>query len=381
MTTPIHCGFIPLTDAAPLIVAHELGFAEEENIALNLTREHSWSSIRDKLAFGVYDAAHMLAPMPIAMSLGKGQVNSKIIAPMVLSMNGDSFVFRTNGEAPPRFNDTNDFIQYLVKQSADAPIRIGVPFMHSMHVALLRFLIKQSGLNPAEVVDFSVAPPFVLAEVLKSGEVDGVFVGAPWGAQITDSGTGSLALNGSAIWAAAPEKVLGVRHEWGERNKTVLHRLIRAIYRAQLWIERPSSQDTLCEILARSKYVGIQADLIQQAFSGQMVLDAKGRVGHDPLALRIGGSSVGFPWISAAIWIAQNEASAWGVDEKWAIETAKNCFRPDIYRDALMSISTPMPDGNSKVEGTLNERQTINAAQDYYLGPDRFYDGSVFDPK
>ncbi|PIB25013.1 hypothetical protein BFP76_07650 [Amylibacter kogurei] len=380
MTTLLNCGFIPLTDAAPLIVAHELGFAEEENIALNLKRENSWSSIRDKLAFGVYDAAHMLAPMPIAMSLGKGQVNSKIIAPMVLSMNGDSFVFKTNDEIAPRFNDTAAFIQYLVRQATNGPVRIGVPFMHSMHVALLRFLIRQSGFNPAEIVDFSVAPPFVLAEVLKSGEVDGVFVGAPWAAQITDLGTGTLALNGSAIWAAAPEKVLGVRQEWGERNELILHRLIRAIYRAQLWIERPNSQDTLCEILARSKYVGIQSDLIQQAFSGQMVLDAKGRVGHDPLALRIGGTDVGFPWLSTAIWIAKNEAPAWGVDEKWAIETAKNCFRPDIYRNALMSANSPMPDGNCKVEGSLNERQTINAAQDYYLGPDRFFDGSVFDP-
>lgn len=385
MTRSVTCGFVPLTDAAPLVLARELGFAEEEGLDIVLKKETSWSSIRDKLAFGIYDAAHLLSPMALAMSLGKEQVDSKIYVPMVLNLNGNSLAFSQrflsdNGAGPPAFNAAREWADFLIRCGNKRPVRIGVPFMHSMHVALLRYLVAQSGGDPSRMIEFSVAPPFILAEVLRSGEVDGVFVGAPWATGMIDDGHATLALNGSAIWAAAPEKVLGVNRRWASENADTLDRLIRAVFRVQLWMARPGSLHTMCEILAQPNYVGTSSDLIQQAISGQMILDRNGSIVTDNLAIRFGGVSVSFPWVSAAQWIAVNEAPYWGVDCETARKTASECFRPDIYRRALAALNVPMPPSNRKLEGSIDRPSDASADGDLVLGPDLFFDGAVFEP-
>lgn len=252
--------------------------------------------------------------------------------------------------------------------------------MHSMHVALLRYLIKNAGGDPSRMIEFSVAPPFILAEVLRSGEVDAVFVGAPWATGMIDEGYATLALNGSSIWAAAPEKVLGVNRRWAGENADTLDRLIRAVFRAQLWMAQPESLQAMCEILAQPNYVGTSSDLVQQAISGQMIRGQSGNIVTDKLAIRFGGVSVSFPWLSAAQWIAVNEATYWGVDRETARITATECFRPDIYRRALASLNVAMPPSDRKLEGSIDRPCEASPKGDLLLGPDVFFDGTIFEP-
>lgn len=384
MTYILDCGFVPLTDAAPLIIAAEMGFAEEEGIALRLHRENNWSSIRDKVTFGVYPAVHMLSPMALAISLGLGPVNTRIDVPFVLNLNGNSFV-ATHAftarlrESGARYNDPSSVGRALIRMAAGQRIRVGVPFMQSMHVAILRFLLIRLGARPSDVVDFKVAPPPLLGRVLAAGEVDAFMVGAPWGSKAIEDGDAQLVLNSSAIWNAAPEKVLGVNRRWSDENPDTLDRFIRALYRAQLWIAKSKSTETLSEILAKTNYIDVSAEVIEQALRGRLALDSSGGIGLDPLAIRFGDSSVSFPWQSAAVWIADNEANSWGVARDLARAAALDCFRPDIYRRALSGTSAPLPLGNQKVEGMFETVRAVAASNDLQLGPDRFFDGSLFD--
>ncbi|PCH95170.1 MAG: hypothetical protein COB84_06560 [Rhodobacteraceae bacterium] len=171
MMRTVTVGFVALTDAAPLIVAKELGFAEEEGLDLHLSRENSWSAIRDKLSFGLIDAAHMLSPMAIAMSLGLGTAKSPTHAVMVLSQNGNSFLagqelhkeLTALGAKP---FDAASLGAALIARAQTRPVKIAVPFMTSMHVALLQFLVQSCGGDPRQCLDFVVSPPHMVDRVL-----------------------------------------------------------------------------------------------------------------------------------------------------------------------------------------------------------------------
>jgi NitT/TauT family transport system ATP-binding protein len=384
MTLVLECGFLPLTDAAPLIIAAEMGFAEEEGIALRLQRENNWASIRDKIAFGIYPVAHMLSPMALAMSLGLGPVNTTIDVPIVLNMNGNALVASHTftdrlKEADVRFNDPASVGRALIRLGRQERIRIGVPFMQSMHVAMLRFLITQLGVQPSEVIDFKVAPPPLLGHVLAANEVDAFMVGAPWGSKAVEDGVAQLILNSSTLWNAAPEKVLGVNRHWSDNNPDLLDRFLRALHRAGVWIANNRSTEALGEILAKPKYIDVNADIIEQALHGRLALNQSGSFVMDPLAIRFGDTSISFPWQSGAVWIAHNEANSWGVSREQAHTAALDCFRPDIYRRALAGIGAPLPLGDQKVEGLFGVAETVPSYNDLLLGPDRFFDGTVFD--
>jgi len=146
--TKVDIGYVPLTDAAPLIVAYELGFGFEEGIQLVLHREVSWANIRDKIGFDIYQGAHMLSPMPIAMAMGMGPTKSKPIVPMILSQNGNGLVVKPEilsklQALGAKFNNPASIAKAMKKLGAQKTIRIGVPFLQSMHVSLMRYLLEQ----------------------------------------------------------------------------------------------------------------------------------------------------------------------------------------------------------------------------------------------
>ncbi|MBV1865739.1 MAG: ABC transporter substrate-binding protein [Rhodobacteraceae bacterium] len=385
MTQDLKLGFVALTDAAPLIVAKELGFAEEEGLNLTLVRERSWSSIRDKLAYGVFDAAHMLAPMAIAMSLGLGPVPGKVDVPFVLNLNGNAFV--ANADLAEKltaqgavFGDPQSLATALRAVSMAAPIRVAVPFLTSMHVAMLRFLVTRSGERASDIFDFVVSPPSLIETVLNSGEVDAFMVGAPWGNHAVENGAGQLMLTSNLIWQGAPEKVLALRNDWLELNLDATGQLIRALYRAAEWASRPENFTTLSEILSRTRYLDVHADIIEQMVKGQVTLDSTGKLSAQKLGLRFGGGEVSFPWKSAAVWIAEHEAPHWGVPRPVAHQAARDAFRTDIYRQALGLLDIALPSGSEKLEGSLSVPTSVPASKDLILGPDAFFDGSIFDP-
>ena len=234
----IPVGFIPLVDAAPLIVAQEMGFAAEEGLDLDLQRAPSWSSLRDMLCFGRVDAAHMLSPLPVASALGLGNVGTGLAAISVLSINGN--VIGVSAEMADRlraqghdfaFNDAHAAGHALI-EAAQGPLRIAVPFPFSMHAELLYYWLNALGYPAPQGIDIRTVPPPLMAEAIRAGDVDAFCVGEPWGSIVVEEALGALLLPTSAIWSFAPEKVLAVREDWAANETELSGRLIRAVWKS-----------------------------------------------------------------------------------------------------------------------------------------------------
>src|SRR4051794_2874603 len=202
-------GFIPLVDAAALIVAVDKGFAAAEGLDVTLVREVSWSNVRDKLDIGLFDAAHLIAPMAIASSLGLGHIKMPIIAPIVLAVNGNAItvspaLHAALGAAASDIVDPMLSAQALARVVAqrkarrEAPLTFGMPFPFSTHNYQLRFWMAAGGVDPDEDVRLVVLPPPYMVESLQNGHVDAFCVGAPWSSVAVDLGIGHILHFGSA---------------------------------------------------------------------------------------------------------------------------------------------------------------------------------------
>ena len=381
----INCGFVPLVDSAALVIARELSFAADEGLDLNLLRQPSWSALRDLLALGHLEAAQMLSPMPVAMSLGLGGIPAAVDALMVISVNGNvigvsndlAHGMRAAGwsgafQAP---KDTSA----MLAAAADGPIRFGVPFPFSMHHELVSYWLRH---RDDVTLDIRTVPPPMMADAIEEGEIDAFCVGEPWGSIAIERRVGELILPGAAIWAFAPEKVLGARRDWIEANPELTAALMRAVYRASHWLSDPGNRQLAGEILERSEHLGLPGEIIDRALAGLLITRPRSMAEHVPGFLRFHRSAANFPWRSQAAWIGNAIARRHGLDPGGAMQTARACFRADLYRQNLAPLGVDMPGASAKLEGALvREEAVASSGGQMILGPDAFFDGAVFDPE
>lgn len=381
--TEISVAYIPLVDAAPLIVASELGFDREEGLSLNLVRAASWSSVRDMLVFGRVEAAQLLSPVPVAMALGLGGVAVPISALMVMSVNGNVIgVSNDLGQklGPHGFQTARDAGEALVGVLKDK-LRIGVPFPFSMHAELLYYWLSASGLPAPQSVDIRTVPPPLMADALEAGEIDAFCVGEPWGTKTVERGIGQLILPGSAIWSFAPEKVLAVRTDWADAETDLTARLMRTIWRACRWLGQGGVATTAAELLAQRQYLNLPAEIIDRALTGRLVISPTGETRHYPGFLEFYDGAATFPWRSQAAWVAGQMASRLGLDRAGAIDKARHVFRSDLYRRHLADIGALMPGASEKLEGGISLNTAVASQSGrLILAQNQFFDGRIFDP-
>jgi len=367
-TMQINCGFIPLVDCVPLVIAKEIGFAREEGISLALHKEPNWSSLRDKLVFGQFDAAHMLSPVPVATSMGLGGIPKRLDVLSVLSINGN--VIGVTSElnkklidlgAPSDFKSATDIGKCLIAAQSE-PLRIvGLPAPGALAV--------------------HTVPPNMMVEAMAAGEIDAFCVGEPWGSVTAAKAGAALILPGQAIWSFSPEKVLAVRHDWTHSNKDTAHALLRSVWRAANWLSKPDNMLAASEILAQPAYLNVSSDVIDAAMTGHIGLTTKGITHKTERFVEFFDSAATFPWKSQGAWIASRLASRMGLDQEEAIKIGKASFRSDLYRDALDPIGVDLPGASEKVEGALQESTAVSSTLGrMILGPDRFFDNYTFDP-
>lgn len=388
----IAAGFIPLTDSAILVAARECGFAEEEGIALTLLRETSWANIRDRMAIGQFEAAHMLAPMPIAFALGLTPLSLDVVVPMAMGLGGNAVtasagLFDAMQAAapftPPDPVGAGQALRTVIaarKAAGQPPLQFGVVHPHSGHNFELRYWLAASGIDPETDVEIVIVPPPFMPDALASGQIDGFCVGEPWNSVAVSQGAGRIATTKSAIWKSSPEKVLGVRADWAQRNEEGVAKLVRALYRAAKWCGDAANHTALAHILARPEYVGRQSALIARALDGTVI--AGGAAGAPAPFFEPFADAATFPWQSHALWF-YSQMVRWGQVEHTAgnADIARRCYRPDIYRTALRPVSAAIPAANAKVEGALAAKEPVGATGGtLQLGPDGFFDGRIFDP-
>lgn len=338
--TRLEIGYVPLVDSAPLVIARELGFAAREGIELDLSRQPSWSALRDLLAHGLLDAAQILSPLPIALSLGLGGLQVGIDALMVLSVNGNVFgvshkvagAMRAGGWSG-RF-DTPAETGRAFLDNIDAP-RIAVPFPHSMHSELLRFWFGKLGKSVVQTV---TVPPPLMAQAVGAGQVDLFCVGEPWGSLVVEQDVGELILPGAAIWAHAPEKVLGARRDWVATHPEAARGLVRAVWRAGEWLALRENRALASEVLARSDFLDLPEHVIDRALRGELCPHFNAAPVRVPEFLNFHGGSATFPFPEQATWIAERLAIRHRLDRADAVERARAVFRADLYQTWLSDL-------------------------------------------
>ncbi len=386
--TSLSVAFIPLVDAAPLIVAQEMGFAREEGLALDLVRAPSWSSVRDMLAFGRVDAAHMLSPVPVAMALGIGGVASPISALMVLSINGNVIGVSQN-LADRLKSDGHDFgftdahqAGHALVKAAEGPLRIGVPFPFSMHAELLYYWLSASGLPAPQNVKIRTIPPPLMTDAMAAGEIDAFCVGEPWGSKTVERGVGALILPGQAIWSFAPEKVLAVRTAWANEEPELTGRLMRAVWKANRWLGQGGARTTAAEMLGRPEFLDLAPEIIDRALTGRLVILPSGETRTAPHFVEFFEGAATFPWRSQAAWIAAQMAARLGLEKSVSLDQARAVFRTDLYRKHLREAGATLPGASEKLEGGIAPG-TAAASETgrLILAENRFFDDRIFDPK
>jgi ABC-type nitrate/sulfonate/bicarbonate transport system substrate-binding protein len=389
----IVAGFMPLLDSAVLVAAKEKGFAEAEGLDLTLVRETSWANIRDRMAVGHFQVAHMLAPMPIAANLGLTPLAARTLAPIALGLGGNAITVSNalwarmvahGAKADLNPATAGRALRSLITEgggAGDGALRFAVVHPFSGHNYELRYWLAACGIDPDRDVEIVFVPPPLMADALKGGSIDGYCVGEPWSTAATKDALGHIVTVKAALWRSSPEKVLGVAAPWAEREPEALAALLRTLCRSAEWCGAPGHHPELAEILAARSFIDRPAEWMLHGLSG--ALDIGGgeiRQAQDffvPFA-----KAATFPWKSHALWF-YSQMVRWGhvahTPEHAAI--ARETYRPDLYRGALKPLGIALPSANAKVEGALVAPTPVGSAgASLMLGPDGFFDGALFDP-
>ena len=351
----LRIGFIPLADATALLVAADKGFAAAEGLDLELVREVSWSNIRDKLNIGLFDAAHLIAPVAIASSLGLGHVKVPIIAPFGLGVNGNAITVSPALHQAIAQAAEGDVLDPMVTAKALArvvaqrkarqqePLTFGMTFPFSTHNYHLRFWMAAGGVDPDEDVRLVVLPPPYMVESLQNRHVDGFCVGAPWNSVAVDLGIGHILHFVSEILARAAEKILGVRQQWADENPDVLMRLVRAHAKAADFVEDADNRDEVAALLAAPNRIGVEPDVIRRTLDGRLKV-SQGAYRDDARYLLVGRAGAARPDPAQAAWLYA-QMVRWGQAplSREMLGLAKAVWRPDLYDAALGVAATPLP--------------------------------------
>ncbi|MBE7637499.1 ABC transporter substrate-binding protein [Sneathiella sp. P13V-1] len=372
----ICAGFLPLNDAAILIAAKELGFDKEQGFSLDLIKENSWANIRDRMAIGHFQMAQMLAPMPVAASMGLSPLPLDIIAPMALGVGGNAITVSTAlsheirsiaGETNLSAKETGQALAEVVasrkSNNNTSPLCFGVVHPYSSHNYDLRYWLAASGIQPDDDIQIVIMPPAMLPAALEAGNIDGYCVGEPWNSIGVEKGVGEILTVKSNIWRHSPEKILGVSKGFAEEEPELLRAAIRAFYISAKWCQDSTNHCELADLLSQDKYIGQPSDIIIRALSGNLKIDDQKSVTiegfFDPYK-----DQATYPWQSHALWfytqIQRWRGNSWDEEQATA---AMHSFRPDIYIEALKPLAENLPTAVSKIETSAN-----------------FFDGRVFDP-
>jgi ABC-type nitrate/sulfonate/bicarbonate transport system substrate-binding protein len=362
---PLCIGFIPLVDAAALIVAVDKGFAAAEGLDVTLVREISWSNVRDKLNIGLFDAAHLLAPVAIASSLGLGHVKVPIVAPFNLGLNGNAITVSPALHAAIMSEISGDRFDPMAtalalsrvvaarRKSGAEPLTFGMTFPFSTHNYQLRFWMAAGGVDPDEDVRMVVLPPPYMVDSLANGHVDAFCVGAPWNSVAVDLGVGHILHFVSDVLVHAAEKVLAVRQSWSEKNPGLVAALIRAHFRAAEFIEDPKNRAEAARILAQPERIGVDADVIRRTLDGRLKISPDGTMRESSRYLLIGREGAARPDPVQAAWLYA-QMVRWGQTSisPEALKVAKAVFRPDLY-DAALGLQANATNGGSDAIGAF----------------------------
>ena len=342
--TKLKIGYIPIIDCGPVILADQLGAFERQGLEVEIQREVSWANVRDKLAMGVLDAAHILAPLPLAITLGIDSVTVPLVNVMTLEVNGNALtlsnaLWQEIEEAAPELAATRPLdaraVAAVVRKRAAAgrpQIVLASVFPYSVQNYMVRLWLSSGGLDPDRDVRLTIVPPPHTVAHLSGGVIDGYCVGEPWNQQAQAQGIGRIALTGPDIWKGMPEKVLGTTEAFAAKNPNTVKALIKALLEACQWLDEPGNRGEAARVLSSPRYLNTPADVMTRTLE---LPDF--HVFHRDHA--------NFPWRSHADWFLR-QMVRWGQASPGIdiTATADRVYRADLYRAAAQEMGVACPE-------------------------------------
>jgi len=371
-------GLLRLTDAAPVIVAHEFGFFAEEGVETELVIEPSWANIADKLAYGFLDAAVIIPPLAFAVTLGLRGHTQPLVVPYTISRGGNTVTFSNSLAQEIRAHAVAEDISMAqafagVIGARQEQLVLAVVHTYSTHNLLLRYWLATAGLARSPKVTLAVVPPALAVDALQAKRIAGFCAGAPWGEIAERARVGLTVATSQDIWRNAPEKSLALRRSWADAQPDTVQGALRAMLRASQFCDNPANASYTAALLSRRRYVSVDSHAIMSSLPG-------GSVTSRNQSLFFRGATT-FPFRSQARWFLQQmerwELLAPGLDHR---ALAHSVYRPDIYRAAIAPLGMSLPLHDEKREGGHNSPWTLEGHPDpIAMEPDSFCDGAFFD--
>lgn len=371
-------GFIKLTDMAPLAIAYEKGFFEDEGLYVTLEAQSNWKVLFDGVVSGVLDGAHMLAPMPLVAATGVSN-SAQVVAPMTLSYNGAAITVSSEvwaqmkshvpmADGKPVHPISAAALKPVVEgyQQAGKPFNLGMTFPIGTHNYLLRYWLAAGGIHPgyyapakgdnSGAVDaqalLSVVPPPQMVPTMSAGTTVGYCVGEPWNQQAVFTGLGVPVMTSENIWPDGTDKVFGVTQSFVERYPNTTVRLVKAIIRASAWLDADNNANRpeAVGIISQSTYVGAEEKVMANSMTGTFEFE-KGDKRPIPDFNKFFRGYYGYPYASDAVWWL-TQMRRWGhipeqKPDSWYLETAQKAYRGDIFVTAAREL---IAEGKMKAE-------------------------------
>ncbi|MCP8689930.1 CmpA/NrtA family ABC transporter substrate-binding protein [Marinobacterium sedimentorum] len=397
-------GFIKLTDMAPLAIAYEKGYFEDEGLFVQIEAQANWKVLLDRVIDGQLDGAHMLAGQPLGATIGFG-TKADIITAFSMDLNGNGITVSNDiwermkphipkdADGKPVHPIKADYLKPVVDEfkAEGKPFNMGMVFPVSTHNYELRYWLAAGGIHPGFYAPhkgdisgqlsadalLSVTPPPQMPATLEAGTINGYCVGEPWNQQAVFKGIGVPIITDYEIWKDNPEKVFGVSKAWADANPNTHLRVVKAMIRAAKWLDANDNgnRPEAVEILSRPEYVGADYEVIANSMTGTFEYE-KGDVREVPDFNVFFRHNATYPYYSDAIWYL-TQMRRWGQIEEakpdsWFMDIAKKVYRPDIYAQAAQSLIE---------EGKMDASEFPDfGTEDGYRAPQtHFIDGITYD--
>lgn len=392
--TTLKFGIIPLTDCTPIVIAKEKGFFAKHGLDVAVSKEASWANIRDKVALGELDGAHMLAGMPLAATLGIGATPKDTITGFAMDLNGNGITVSTElydrmMEADPESMKKRPTSAVALKKVIDAdkkagkePMTFAMVFPVSTHNYEIRYWMASAGIDPDKDVRLIVIPPPQMVANLAAKNIVGYCVGEPWNQRAVEMGIGHSLITNHEIWNNKLEKVFGVNKEWAEKNPNAHKAAIKALIEAGQWADKAENRKEVVQIISAKSYVNAPPAVVDNSMTGTWIYNKAEGPQKMPDFNVFFRYAATFPWRSQAIWYL-TQMARWGQMEKPVNfkKIAEDVYRPEIYREAAKELGVAYPTIDYKTEGSHGGAWTLDkASAPIAMGPDKFFDGMPFDP-
>lgn len=363
-------GFIKLTDMAPLAVAYEKGYFEDEGLYVTLEAQANWKVLLDRVIDGQLDGAHMLAGQPIGATLGIG-TKAEVVTAFSMDLNGKAVtvsnaVWEKMKAGVPKGADGKpvhpikaDALKPVFKSYKEQgkPVNFGMVFPVSTHNYMLRYWLAAGGVNPgfyapakgdnsgqqqADVL-LSVTPPPQMPATMEAGTISGYCVGEPWNQAAVAKGIGVPVISDDQIWKNNPDKVFGVTKAFADKYPNTHIHLVKALIRAAYWLDEQNNANRMdaVGIISRPNYVGADAKVIANSMTGTFEYEKGDKRPAADFNVFFRHNAT-YPYYSDAIWY-MTQMRRWGQlpeakPDSWYAEMAKKVYRPDVYAIAAKEL-------------------------------------------